>query len=216
MAKLSLWLLTLAKDKPFEFLDHAIRCGDSLVGIHDLDQLRYFNLDPKKGRGLFTGPVFNLVDEAVDLRQKIESMPSNTVEDVEAQEKLLAEAEEKTARLRCAADLLLSVEFQGASAADKQSLHDSMAIQAGYHVENGTVEEFRQAVRKALKGQQTFHWPLEFPEVFQKRNGFDAFVGNPPFMHGSWISTRFGDQYAAYLRTLFSDIVGKIDYVIYF
>ena len=36
MAKLSLWLLTLAKDKPFEFLDHAIRCGDSLVGIHDL------------------------------------------------------------------------------------------------------------------------------------------------------------------------------------
>ena len=33
MAKLSLWLLTLAKDKPFTFLDHAIRCGDSLVGI---------------------------------------------------------------------------------------------------------------------------------------------------------------------------------------
>ena len=44
MAKLSLWLLTLAKDMPFEFLDHAIRCGDSLVGIHDLDQLENFNL----------------------------------------------------------------------------------------------------------------------------------------------------------------------------
>ena len=43
MAKLSLWLLTLAKDKPFTFLDHAIRCGDSLVGIKDLQQLE--NLD---------------------------------------------------------------------------------------------------------------------------------------------------------------------------
>ena len=32
MAKLSLWLLTLAKDKPFTFLDHAIRPGDSLIG----------------------------------------------------------------------------------------------------------------------------------------------------------------------------------------
>ena len=32
MAKLSLWLLTLAKDKPFTFLDHTIRCGDSLLG----------------------------------------------------------------------------------------------------------------------------------------------------------------------------------------
>ena len=46
MAKLSLWLLTLAKDKPFEFLDHAIRCGDSLVGISNLDQLRKFDLQP--------------------------------------------------------------------------------------------------------------------------------------------------------------------------
>ena len=42
MAKLSLWLLTLAKDKPFTFLDHAIRCGDSLVGIRDIRQVQYF------------------------------------------------------------------------------------------------------------------------------------------------------------------------------
>src|SRR5262249_32353082 len=40
MAKLSLWLLTLAKGQPVTFLDHAIRCGDSLVGIPNLDQLR--------------------------------------------------------------------------------------------------------------------------------------------------------------------------------
>jgi Eco57I restriction-modification methylase/MmeI, target recognition domain/MmeI, N-terminal domain len=199
MAKLSLWLLTLAKDKPFEFLDHAIRCGDSLVGIHHLDQLKHFNLNPSQGHNLFTGPIFNLVDEAVALRQKIEAMPSNTVEDVEAQEKLLEEAEEKTARLRCAADLLLSVKFQGVSAADKQSLHDSMAIQAGYHVENGTIDEFRHAGGKALKGQQTFHWPLEFPEVFQKRGGFDAFVCNPPFMGGSKITGSLGTSYRDYL-----------------
>lgn len=195
MAKLSLWLLTLAKDKPFEFLDHAIRCGDSLVGIHHLDQLKFFSLDPSQGRNLFTSPIFDLVDEAVALRLKIEGMPSNTVEDVEGQEKLLAEAEEKTARLRCAADLLLSVEFQGASAADKQSLHDSMAIQAGHYVGNGSFEDFRQAVRKSLKGQQTFHWPLEFPEVFQKRGGFDAFVCNPPFMGGLKLETAFGTMY---------------------
>src|SRR5262249_35226938 len=106
MAKLSLWLLTLAKDKPFQFLDHCLRCGDSLVDIHDLRQLKHFNLDRKATSGLFEGPLEKWVDEAVALRQKLEGMPSNTVEDVQAQEKLLAEAEEKTARLRCAADLL--------------------------------------------------------------------------------------------------------------
>jgi hypothetical protein len=118
---------------------------------------------------------------------------------VEAQEKLLAEAEEKTARLRCAADLLLSVEFQGVNASDKQSLHNSMAIQAGHYVENGTIEEFRQAVRKAMKGQQTFHWPLEFPEVFRKRGGFDAFICNPPFMGGQKITGTLGDTFREYL-----------------
>jgi hypothetical protein len=202
MAKLSLWLLTLAKDKPFEFLDHAIRCGDSLVGIHDLRQLERFNLNPEAPQVVwYSGPITKMVGEAVELRQKIEALPSNTVEDVETQEKLLSEAEEKTARLRCAADLLLSVEFQGVSAADKQSLHDSMAIQAGHYVENGTIEEFRQAVRKALKGQQTFHWPLEFPEVFQKRNGFDGIVGNPPFLGGTRISTTLGIGYLNYLQS---------------
>ena len=33
LAKLSLWLATLAKDHPFTFLDHALRSGDSLVGL---------------------------------------------------------------------------------------------------------------------------------------------------------------------------------------
>ena len=46
MAKLSLWLLTLAKDKPFTFLDHAIRRGDSLVGVRR-EQLKTFSLDGK-------------------------------------------------------------------------------------------------------------------------------------------------------------------------
>ncbi len=219
MAKLSPWLLTLAKDKPFEFLNHAIRCGDSLIGISDLDQLKHFNLDPSQGRNLFTGPIFNVVDEAVALRQKIEAMPSNTVEDVEAQEKLLADAEEKTARLRCAADLLLSVEFQGVSAADKQSLHDSMVIQAGHYVENDTIEDFRQVVRKALKGQHTFHWPLEFPEVFQKRGGFDAFVYNPPFMGGTTISGRPGKALLTFLTLHYSSRLksgGRADLCAYF
>src|SRR5208283_3488366 len=45
MAKLSLWLLTLAKDKPFTFLDHAIRCGDSLVGLSSIDQLLRFSMN---------------------------------------------------------------------------------------------------------------------------------------------------------------------------
>ena len=109
MAKLSLWLLTLAKDKPFEFLDHAIRCGDSLVGIHTLDQLRKFNLDGQgEDNSLFLQFLDPKIKEAIALRRQITEMQANTVEDVEAQDRLLREANEKIDRLKCAADFLIA------------------------------------------------------------------------------------------------------------
>ena len=47
-----------------------------------------------------------------------------------------------------------------------------------------------------------FHWELEFPEVFTRSNsGFDAFIGNPPFLGGNQISTNFGMPYFAWLST---------------
>ena len=218
MAKLSLWLLTLAKDKPFTFLDHAIRCGDSLVGIRDIRQVQYFQLDlDQADRSLFAGPVMSLVNEAVDLRKKIESLPANTGEDVREKERLLAKAEEKTARLRLAADLLISVEFQrGSSAGEKETLHNSMAIQAGHYVQNGTLEDFKAAAKKGMNGQPTFHWPLEFPEVMLDKGGFDACTCNPPFKGGKHLRSLLGDSTAILLRALNPSIKGSPDLVAYF
>ncbi len=44
-----------------------------------------------------------------------------------------------------------------------------------------------------------FHWPLEFPEVIVKKSGFDAFVGNPPFMGGLKLETAFSTEYRSHL-----------------
>lgn len=196
MAKLSLWLLTLAKDKPFEFLDHSIRCGDSLVGIHDLEQLRHYSLKPDADDAvLFKGPLDSAVAEAINLRLKLEDMPTNTVEDVERQEKLLKEANEKIARLRCAADLLVAAEFWGESAKDTLERVRHAAVVSGHYVEKGPTTEFEEKASKELRGQLTFHWPLEFPEVIVKRGGFNAFVGNPPFMGGQKLTGNLGEPY---------------------
>jgi hypothetical protein len=218
MAKLSLWLLTLAKDKPFTFLDHAIRCGDSLVGIHELRQLEVFNLQPEGAQAVwYSGPVKELVKEAVELRRRLESMPSNTVADVETQAKLLQGADEKIARLRYAADMLLAVEFHPEAKSDRQFVHDSMALQAGELVASGDVEKFREVTSKALNGQPTFHWPLEFPEVMIGRGGFDAFVGNPPYLGGKRIRTELGGQYGdAIKQTVISGEKGAADLCAYF
>jgi hypothetical protein len=217
MAKLSLWLLTLAKDKPFEFLDHAIRCGDSLVGLHDLEQLRHFSLKPDADDAvLFKGPLDNAVDEAITLRLKLEDMPSNTVDDVEAQEKLLKKAEDKIARLRCAADLLVAGEFWGEGTKDKQEKVRHAAVVVGHYVENGPTEEFEQKAEKERRGQKMFHWPLEFPEVMVNQGGFDAFVGNPPYKHGSRVSSILGTPYLHFLLANIEGTHGKADLCTYF
>ncbi len=217
MAKLGLWLLTLAKDKPFTFLDHAIRCGDSLIGIHHPDQIRYFTLDlDDKQKAFFTGAMEEAVAKVIALRRRIEARPANSVEDAELQRRLLDEAEALGKRLGYAADLLLAVEFRGANASRKEDLRIAAAVEANQYLEHHTTEEFKAAASKALDGHATFHWPLEFPEVFVERGGFDAFIGNPPFMGGKIISTAFGQPYASYLRCNYADAKNTADLCAYF
>jgi hypothetical protein len=200
MAKLSLWLLTLAKDKPFEFLDHAIRCGDSLVGIHNLDQLRKFNLDGKgEDNSLFLQFLDPKIKEAIALRRQITEMQAVTVEDVEAQDRMLREANEKIDRLKCAADFLIAAEFTPGSAADKRAARDDAAMKVALHFNDSDLPTFRREAQKALAGQMTFHWPLEFPEVMVERGGFDGIIGNPPFLKGTAIGQTLGGEYRGYV-----------------
>lgn len=215
MAKLSLWLLTVSKDKPFEFLDHAIRSGDSLVGIVGLDQVREFCLDPVKiGATLFKGPLDSAVDEAISLRLKLEDLPANSVEDVERQEDLLREAEDKIARLRSAADMLVAAEFWGENHKDKQERVRHAAVVSGHYIEQGPTDEFEQKAAKERRGQPMFHWPLEFPEVIVKRGGFDALLGNPPYINA--IEGGLSDFLKQWLSDLSSYLKGTADYAFHF
>jgi hypothetical protein len=217
LAKLAIWLVTLAKNKPFNFLDHALRCGDSLVGLHDLEQLRFFSLKPDaENPVLFKGPLNTAVDEAIDLRLKLEGKPADTVADVEAQRLLLAEAEDDVARLKCSADLLVAAEFWGENNADKLERTRNAAARSAYYVDKGPTEEFQHVAAMERRAQKMFHWPLEFPEVIVKRGGFDAFVGNPPFKGGKYLRGLLGDAYAEFLRIINPHVKGSPDLVAYF
>jgi hypothetical protein len=62
-----------------------------------------------------------------------------------------------------------------------------------------------------------FHWELEFPEVFARENGgFDAIVGNPPFMGGTAISENLGMSYFQFLKLAFPPAGHHCDLVAYF
>lgn len=212
MAKLSLWLVTLERDKPFSFLDHAIGIGDSLVGLTNLDQLRRWDLsgegDPQE---MITGIIGDEVEEALDLRAALESSPALDIRDVEYKQRLLEEAKESTARLRALADLLLAPSIASDKAGEVKKLRDEMLHFATRHL-----EDQERLAGMADGGVRPFHWVLEFPEVFE-RGGFDAMIGNPPFMGGSRISGEFGQSYREYLvETLACGTRGNADLVAYF
>ena len=136
MAKLSLWLLTLAKDKPFTFLDHAIRCGDSLVGLSSIDQLLRFSLtENAKVRPLMEQQrqqIEKRLEATMLLRKQIETLPSNTPQDIERKAKMLENVEDQTKRLTYAADMLLAATWEAKNVGELESALNGMLAEVEY------------------------------------------------------------------------------------
>lgn len=110
MAKLSLWLVTLQKGRPFTFLDHALKCGDSLLGA-SVAQLSRWSLDPDEGvvqHTYLTHALDRARERALTLRRKIQTTPVETVRDAEVKAQYLRHAEDGMRLLHLAADLLLA------------------------------------------------------------------------------------------------------------
>lgn len=222
MAKLSLWLITLQRDRPFTFLDHALRCGDSLLGVSSVKQIENFSLRAKEGERVqhtfATANLFRYVDEATEKRRALEKLPSNDHTQIETKNRLHSEAEDATAKVKALADCLIAFELRGL---DGEEYEGQRAVAAD-HAEvamRKPLPEFHVYARDQLRGRRPFHWPVEFPEVFV-RSGFDAFVGNPPFLAGTRLEPVFGAEYRYYLVTEIAKgrrgVRGAADFCSYF
>ena len=222
LAKLSLWLETLARELPFTFLDHALRHGDSLVGL-DFDQIRGFHWQGDEQQFLCSRELDAALVRAVELRQQIlELAESDEPDDQREKERLLETAEVAVDNVRLIGDLVIGAFFAGTNDRErKQELARRLTavnlwLQDGGHAP----AELREMQRELRGTTPTFHWMLEFPEVFYAERPdpleegrvnrvafFDAFIGNPPFLGGRRISTQLGDEYSDWLS--FSHDTGK-------
>jgi hypothetical protein len=214
MAKLSLWLVTMQKDRPFTFLDHALKCGDSLLGVISLEQIENFSLRPDVKQITFaTANLFRYVEEAAYKRRQLEALPSESARIAE-KIRLHAEAEAATAKVKAIADVIIALELQGLKGKAYENARSGEAEQVQGLIrqdadgisknpaKNGKpASSLAVYAKEQLEGRRTFHWPLEYPEIFE-RGGFDAFVGNPPFMGGQKITGNLGTDYRDLLVTI--------------
>jgi hypothetical protein len=220
MAKLSLWLITLAKDRPFSFVDHALRPGDSLLGVTDLRQLRVAHLDPGWHRQASLHLGFDEIETAVDralaLRYELEAFVVRDVIDAERKAALLAQADSALDDARLLGDLVIGAALAQLDDADPLAFAD-VARNIRTMADHEAAELDRMVARTELRSlaetwlvetrravgtvpevvwadRAPFHWALEFPEV-SAHGGFDAIIGNPPFQGGTLISGALGGRY---------------------
>jgi hypothetical protein len=213
MAKLSLWLITLDQNRAFTFLNHALKCGDSLVGADEALYRRWAYSLKGAQFTLYLTTLEEMVTAARRKRQELESFIVLDVHDADHKAQLLAEADQAMARVKLGCDLLMGVRLLGLKDKDQEDLLARLLWDyvAGEPMESLDAQRALNAARK----ERAFHWPFEFPEVFEK-GGFSAFVGNPPFLGGQRISTSLGDGYLFLLRDRYPSSTGTADLCAFF
>ncbi|MBK9386573.1 MAG: N-6 DNA methylase [Planctomycetes bacterium] len=218
LGKLSLWLATLARDHAFTFLDHALRHGDSLVGL-TREQIASFHWAPEKQLQLIHAFVDKAITEAMALRAKIPDLSNS--DDVREKRQLLRDADDALAKVRMVGDAVVASFFsqEKPKAREEARKHWETTALACLSAGGGSsdLSALIQELRAGDRAVPCFHWAIEFPEVFGGRDaGFDAIVGNPPFLGGKNISGAFGSRYLAWLQQTNPGAVGQVDLVAYF
>jgi hypothetical protein len=221
LARLSLWLETSARDHAFTFLDHALRHGDSLVGV-SREQIASVSLDTAKGTqvDIVHAMVTAALARVARLRAEIHTTGDDDPPDTSAQRALWREAQDELARVRTLGDLLVAGFFGQKSERDRarwiEGWHRAVELWCEDITDGAEVHaEVSRVLRE--RGLVPFHWEIEFPEVFSgERAGFDAFVGNPPFVGGSKISGTLGTAYLEWIKSIHEESHGNADLVAHF
>lgn len=203
LARLSLWLYTLAPERPLTFLDHRLLVGDSLIGaaVDDVGG------PPPGATRRRSNPVEELLLPLFDAddigpairgvlpaRQRVASMPDESLAVVREKERILARITGSSSPLsawKAAADLWCGFAFRGGSRDSNARLYPALAdaiLRGRSSLPAAVVEHWLAESRAEASARRFFHWTLEFPEVFYSDSGepiagggFDAVIGNPPW-----------------------------------
>jgi len=197
LARVALWIESVAGDRPLSYFEHHVRCGNSLLGswrarleMPPLPNLASRQRAPQLG--LFQAQVRKAIEEAARKRRIIdetrpedlrrEGVEPESVKEQEFKEHLRREANENLK----AAHLLFDLRAASAFAPEIWGEWDVLCNKiespeelTKYAADRAWWNAF-QAVRER---ERFFHWELEFPEVFIETElpGFDTVLGNPPW-----------------------------------
>jgi hypothetical protein len=172
LAKLSLWILSMAKNLPLSFTNHHLKCGNSLVGarLEEIGNYPFSKLkkEPRQLNLFERDPDFKAaVEDAVSKSRLIAANDSSTLENVREKKARLDEIEQILDGYKAICDV-------------HTGLYLGNLIEEALYTEIVQKKDFIAAKALSLSNQY-FHWELEFPEVWFGNGGFSCIVCNPPY-----------------------------------
>jgi len=195
LARLSLWLTTLAAGKPLTFLDHHLAVGNSLLGgwLADLSRPPIRRAAPAPALPLFDDVSAVVAAHVLPQRLRLASQPSDSPQAVRDKERMfeaLSGPDGPFARWRRAADAWCAAALWPGTPPAHAVVNEWLAAALGgaTTLPAGQLARWLARAAQVAAGHAVFHWELAFPEVFfdaegrrRSDGGFDAVLGNPPW-----------------------------------
>ncbi len=216
LAKLSLWLVTLAKDRPLTFLDHVLHHGDSLVGLtqRQIGSFHWNKNAPALQLGFEADNVKDRLEKAAELRRRIRHSDDSVTDWVLSD--MLDEVNSYTDDVKRLGDLVVAAFFKSSKPKEREEERSVFADD----VLKGQWRDYGPWLEEMRNGEPPlapFHWEIEFLEVFDRENpGFDAIVGNPPFAGKNSVAAANAAHYPLWLKELHEESHGNADLVAHF
>jgi type I restriction-modification system DNA methylase subunit len=210
LCKVALWIEGHSSGKPLSFLDHRIRTGDSLVGVTNLDILKEgipddaykessgdnsevakslkrnnkTERDGRQARLFFESSDLNETAKgfAEDIRS-IEAISGDSLQEIDNQKEQFEHARKAQSWLRSktACDLFTYAFYQTYTEEKNPNEYVTSGLLASYlNDQNILPYNLIEEVKSIASDVNFFHWPLEFPDVYEN-GGFDILLGNPPW-----------------------------------
>jgi Eco57I restriction-modification methylase len=206
LAKVSLWLHTFTVGAPLSFLDHHLRCGESLFGEHVRGALDWLE---KRGTIMVSHIIAKAKAVAAGMA-KVEALTDADIAEVRESETNFEAVESGIRPIVALLDFIQVQRWQDPKDDRIKALvsrffdgqyGDPLLVLDGRPSLDAEFAKFYEQCRKQIAEQRFLHWEVAFPGVWsnwesaEPRGGFDAVIGNPPwdrikFQEVEWFAER--------------------------
>lgn len=213
LAKVSLWLHSFTVGAPLSFLDHHLRCGNSLVGTMAREAAAELTAHQSNGQamlGMFNSAFQGLL-EAATLMRGVSQLSDATFDEVAESSRLFQAFDTAATPYKQLLDVATARHFGVKRAQELLDVHGVEMIGIDETQLTAPYQEALIQTRELYNEHRFFHWDLEFPELFidleqndwDENGGFDAVISNPPYVRQETLRATkpfFQTQYKAFHR----------------